>query len=416
MNFRRKLKNIRLPIFIKKMLIIVICVQFIMCIYYKSLSRVDDSEEQSRLQWSDICVEKRNFVFIKCMKCATETMGTIIRRFGYKRALNFVLPVKNNIYLGWPYIMTKTDYRSSKWPYNIIFEHSVYNYTIMTSLMPNNTVYLTSIREPWRRLVSSYHYFRIAEIGEVPSANFTEYVRNIEKYDRIYRSPEKHKLRSCIADNFSLVKNLQGHCLGMPLGFPEGRSNISNNLPAVQKYIEHLEKQFSLVMIVEYMNESLILLKRLMCWTFQDIIHHVSNKAGNKKYLKKGDNFQIFKNYSYIDFVIYDHFNYTFWKKVKEQGEDFYGEVDQFKLVQMLVNQFCFVEGNFQTYGQFLAIPKSRFNKEFNITSEECSLMNRYLLIDLRKQYDEIERPEKIQSTEKWQEPLRGCSYPTPYN
>jgi hypothetical protein len=39
----------------------------------------------------------------------------------------------------------------------------------------------------------------------------------------------------------------------------------------------------------------------------------------------------------------------------KEQGEDFYGEVDQFKLVQMLVNQFCFVEGNFQTYGQFLA-------------------------------------------------------------
>jgi hypothetical protein len=58
---------------------------------------------------------------------------------------------------------------------------------------------------------------------------------------------------------------------------------------------------------------------------------------------QKGDNFQIFKNYSYIDFVIYDHFNHTFWKKVKEQGEDFYGEVDQFKLVQMLVNQFCFV-------------------------------------------------------------------------
>jgi hypothetical protein len=78
------------------------------------------------------------------MKCATETMGTIIRRFGYKRALNFVLPVKNNIYLGWPYIMMKTDYRPSKWPYNIIFEHSVYNYTIMTSLMPNNTVYLTT--------------------------------------------------------------------------------------------------------------------------------------------------------------------------------------------------------------------------------------------------------------------------------
>jgi hypothetical protein len=39
-------------------------------------------------------------------------------------------------------------------------------------------------------LVSSYHYFRIAEIGEVPSANFTEYVRNIEKYDRITEQHE----------------------------------------------------------------------------------------------------------------------------------------------------------------------------------------------------------------------------------
>jgi hypothetical protein len=90
---------------------------------------------------------------------------------------------------------------------------------------------------------------RIAEIGEVPSANFTEYVRNIEKYDRIYRSPEKHKLRSCIADKFSLVKNLQGHCLGMPLGFPEGRPNISNNLPAVQKYIDMMKQVFSMVLL-----------------------------------------------------------------------------------------------------------------------------------------------------------------------
>jgi hypothetical protein len=82
-------------------------------------------------------------------------------------------------------------------------------------------IHFIKIREPWRRLVSSYHYFRIAEIGEVPSANFTEYVRNIEKYDRIYRSPEK--------------------LLGLPSGKPRGipkqcpcRFFTSEKLSAIQ--------------------------------------------------------------------------------------------------------------------------------------------------------------------------------------
>ncbi|XP_076098224.1 galactosylceramide sulfotransferase-like [Mytilus galloprovincialis] len=362
----------------------------------------------------EVCTEKRNFVFIKCMKCATETMATIIRRFGYKRVLNFVLPVKNNIYLGWPYIMEKSDYRPSKWPYNIIFEHSVYNSSVMSALMPNDTVYITSIREPWNRLVSSFQYFRIGDIAEVPKNNFTEYVKNIEKYDKTFSDPKKHKFRGCIADNFSLVQNLQGHCLGMPLGFPKERMDISKNLTAIKEYINHIEKQFSLVMIVEYMYESLILLKRMMCWSLQDILHHSSNVLGVKQTYAKGNNYNIYKNYSHIDFIIYDHFNATFWRKVKAQGQDFYDELDHFKLIQMLINQFCFVEGNTKPNGKFLTIPKSRFNSEFNFTSDECGLMSRYLLIDLREQYDRVEQPKKEDLTGKWEEPPRGCSYPIP--
>ena len=63
--------------------------------------------------------EKTNFVFIKCMKCATETMATILRRFGYLRDLNFVLPVNRNIYLGWPFPIEESDIRQSKFDYNI---------------------------------------------------------------------------------------------------------------------------------------------------------------------------------------------------------------------------------------------------------------------------------------------------------
>jgi hypothetical protein len=67
-----------------------------------------------------------------------------------------------------------------------------------------------------------------------------------------------------ILDGFSVTKNLMAQCLGMPLGFPYGRADISNNLHAVQDYIQNLDEEFSLVMIVEYFHESLILFKRLM--------------------------------------------------------------------------------------------------------------------------------------------------------
>lgn len=366
------------------------------------------------LPYVEPCLEKRNFVFVKCMKCATETMATIIRRFGLKRVLNFVLPVKNNIYLGWPFIMEKTDYRPSKWPYNIIFEHSIYNDSVMSAIMPNDTVYITSVRHPWHRLISSYQYFGLDRISGAPKGNFTEYVNNIYRYDLQFADPSKHKLRGCFPDNFSLVKNLMGHCLGMPLGFPQGRANITNNITAIRDYINFIDQKFTLVMVVEYMDESLVLLKRLMCWKLQDIVHKVTNVIGNHHKFTRGDNYWIYKNFSHVDFIIYDHFNASFWRKVEAQGPDFYDEVNHFKLIQLACNQFCFTLTNTNTEGKYLTIPKSRFNAEFNITSEECQMMNKYLLLALRKQYDEIEKPEPIEETGEWHEPPRGCSYPIP--
>lgn len=389
--------------------------------FYTSIIQLENITKLSQTEMVDMkfsneepCFEKRNFVFIKCMKCATETMATIIRRFGLKRVLNFVLPVKNNIYLGWPFIMEKSDYRPSKWSYNIIFEHSIYNESIMSAIMPKDTLYLTIIRHPWSRLVSSYQYFGLDRISEAPTGNFTEYVKNIEKYDKIFGDPRKHRLRGCFPDHFSVVKNLMGHCLGMPLGFPQGRGNITDNKTAIQEYINFIDQKFSLVMIVEYMYESMVLLKRLMCWKLQDIVHKVSNVIGNHHKFTKGDNYKIYEKFSHVDFIIYDHFNASFWKKVRDQGPDFYDEVNHFKLVQLTCNQFCFVEKKTNTQGKFLTIPKSRFNDQFNITSEECKMMDKYLLKDLRKQYDKVEKPKRVEETGEWHEPQRGCSYPIP--
>lgn len=144
-----------------------------------NVNRKRTSIRESDVEKGHSCTEKTNFVFIKCMKCATETMGTIIRRFGLVRNLNFVVPVKNNIYLGWPFVIEETDYRPSKKSFNILMEHAIYNSTKMEKMMPNNTVYITIIREPWRRLTSSFWYFSLGYTVE-PPVNFSEYIQNSE--------------------------------------------------------------------------------------------------------------------------------------------------------------------------------------------------------------------------------------------
>nr|KAG5712830.1 hypothetical protein BaRGS_007427 [Batillaria attramentaria] len=40
------------------------------------------------------CKPRKNFAFIKCMKCATETLGGVLRRYSYVHNLSVVLPVK----------------------------------------------------------------------------------------------------------------------------------------------------------------------------------------------------------------------------------------------------------------------------------------------------------------------------------
>lgn len=337
---------------------------------------------------SRTCKERRNIVFIKCMKCATETMGTIVRRFGYERNLSFVLPVEKNIYLGWPYVMNGSDYRPSlTGSYNVLMEHAIYNKSVMRSVMPSNTAYISIIREPYSHFRSVFNYFNLVNVAKVPGLDpLSEYLSDIEKYDTRYKSHESSPLRYCIPDNFSITKNLMSYCFGMPNGFPEGYSNITANSTAITKYIEQLGADFTLVMLVEYFHESLILLKRLMCWSTRDIIHHSVNilNYSSKTAPPSADNVRTYKQWSSVDYLLYDYFYKLFWKKVGEQSADFRDEVKYFVHIEEHVMHYCYKTTDYDS----LYVPASAWNEGFNFTRHECDMMNTNLLEMIKTRYD----------------------------
>ena len=59
------------------------------------------------------------------------------------------------------------------------------------------------------------------------------------------------------------------------------------NASAVQKYIVFLVKENDSAMIMDYFKESVVLMIRLLCWEFEDILHIKINERLDKESLKK---------------------------------------------------------------------------------------------------------------------------------
>ncbi len=335
--------------------------------------------------------EKHNLVYIKMMKCASETLTSIIRRFGYLRKLSFVLPPGNRIYLGWPYDIQEGFHRPAKsTEFNIACEHSVFKEEVFENLMPRDTVYVTSIREPYSQFKSMFNYYKLAQISNLTTKYnqdpISEYLNNIEKYEAIYKSPAAAKTRYCVPDGLSMSKNLMSYNLGFPLGFPEGMMDLSNSDKEISEWLNFIEIKFSLVIVVEYFDESLILLKRLMCWSLKDILYQNRNV---KKYHYKdninNENQLLYKNWSRVDHRLYDHFLKVFWRKIEKEGKDFMNEVEHFKEVRAKVIHFC----ESAEVGQGIVIDPSGWNPTFIVTTEHCELMKIGLLQKLKQQYDD---------------------------
>ena len=101
-----------------------------------------------------------------------------------------------------------------------------------------------------------------------------------------------------------------------------------------------MEREFDLVLITEYFDESLILLKRLLCWEFQDIVYIKLRVKGNEINFEKEVENNIL-TWNRADTILYDHFNKTFWRKVREAGSTFDEELKTFRRLNQKYQETC---------------------------------------------------------------------------
>lgn len=119
---------------------------------------------------------------------------------------------------------------------------------------------------------------------------------------------------------------------------------------SIDKAIRSIEHDFDLVLLAEYFDESLVLLKKELCWSFNDLIYFKQNVRSQRKPISP-KNAERIRNWNSGDLKLYKHFNETFWRKVKEYGlEEFTRDLTEFREINRGITEQCSFRSNRQDY------------------------------------------------------------------
>ncbi|XP_077992180.1 galactosylceramide sulfotransferase-like [Glandiceps talaboti] len=264
---------------------------------------------------SAVCQPKENITFMKIHKTGSTTVQNILFRYADNHNLHVGLP-KNKISFAYPQLFQKKFVlESPDGIYNILCHHMRFNSKVVTEMMPENTVYVTIIRDPVSHYESFFTYFDIGKGCRM-------------------RSSDPSSLQKFFADPMKCYKKTRHNSMLYDLGMTE--NNLYNDRE-IQSMIEFLDKKFSLVMMMEYIEESIILLKDLLCWDFNDMTFFTLNARKDKSIHKMDDvTRKAILEFNSGDVKLYEHFNRTFWGKVQMYGMERMKE-DVEKLRQMNV-------------------------------------------------------------------------------
>ncbi|XP_041366894.1 galactose-3-O-sulfotransferase 2-like [Gigantopelta aegis] len=299
--------------------------------------------------------EIHHVFFLKVHKAASSTGMNIMMRFALSRNLSIMIPrrIRNSFSqqstLRADLIL---DY-SPGTVYDIACNHVVFEKKKIIQFMPPDTVFIGTVRHPFSQFRSAFLYYRntyyLKYLQDIPGPNpMLTYLKNPLRYE------------TNISKYLSFTNNRMSLDYGATVQDTE----------AMKRYVDRLDQDFHLILLVERFNESLVLLKRLLGWKTKDILHIPQKRYRGPTVIKSQLLESLHKKWARLDYILYGHFKQKFESLLAAQDEMFYKELDYFKNILSRTTAFC---AQFEV--QSLLVPKSRWNTEFTVTSSDCVLI-----------------------------------------
>ena len=252
---------------------------------------------------SGFCSPKTNITFLKIHKTGSSTVQNIFLRYGDLHSLAFALPVMGH-HLGYPSFFEKKHMLKTRdGVYNIFCHHARFSNEVR-EIMPPNTIYISILRDPVKVFESAFTYFKL---------NMRMNMNNDRDAMKVFMSnPRKYY------DEFANKIHAKNGML-FDFGVPQTEYD---NPSFITRAISMIDDQFDLVLIAEYFEESLIIMKDLLCWSIQDVVvfNQNSRNADSVQNIDRDMQTKII-TWNSGDMLLYDHFNRSLWKKIEKYGE-----------------------------------------------------------------------------------------------
>ncbi|XP_035668541.1 galactose-3-O-sulfotransferase 2-like isoform X2 [Branchiostoma floridae] len=321
---------------------------------------------------------QQKYIFIAPHKVGASTTCTIFQRYAISRKLPMMIPVEGNI-LSWGVSPTEEEYiHTPDEQYDALMNHFTYNKTWLRSKFPANTAYISIIRDPSKQLRSAMNYYFLPKLLKIKSNNpFKTFLENPWKYQNL---SEVHY------EGFNVTWDPTRNFMSFDLGYP---AEAAEDMERARRYVSELQADFTLVMLLDYFDESYVLLKRLMCWELRDILYVTKNNRSYsfKEYTPSEKELEELRRWKAVDYLLYDTFNKSLWEKIAAQGPDFYEEVEFLKDVNGRVNTYC-KERQKETPN--LVVETSKWNPSmFEVDADFCRVLQakvRELLAPFQKE------------------------------
>ncbi|NXC37578.1 G3ST2 sulfotransferase, partial [Penelope pileata] len=278
------------------------------------------------------CHAKTNIMFLKTHKTASSTILNILFRFTEKYSLTIALPAGQLFHLGYPERFVTNfveNFQTHRQNYNIMCNHLRFNPSEVHKVMAKNTFYFSILRNPIALLESSYVYYKNVAPAFSRSKDVNEYLASPLKY---YRKEDYWK-------NIYAKNNMW-----FDFGYD---NNAEDNENYIQAILEETEENFDLILIADYFDESMILLKHTLCWDLDDVIYFKLNSRSNETVQAlTPESKERIKTWCSLDWKLYLHFNQSFWRRIEETIglEELEKEVNDLRVRQKDLMETCLLD------------------------------------------------------------------------
>lgn len=257
-----------------------------------------------------------------------------------------MLPVHSRAHLGWPGSFpgeaAAGAYSANKGKnhgdFDAIIHHAVYDAGVMKAYVKPNPYVFTLLREPLSRLHSAFEFYSDRDLPP-SNSSWADRIRFLESRPPV-PSRFQHPKQGMEPARYlnSMARDLGWYAKD------SGNHSNGSQIPAINRWIKEVEQGVDLVLITEFFDEGLLLLRQELNFSIEDLRHvrkHVAQKRSRMQ--PTAPELARLQLFLAVDSHLYAYFKQIFLQKWNNAGgyDAFSAELKVLRALNEDLNQAC---------------------------------------------------------------------------